>query len=443
MRVQRIKDKEMILILLNQEVSAFNASFSIARDLSELGYRVVYAVIPIFETYIAKNNFEYKVIKPLSTDKQERKELSPFQEVEAIEELFTIDIPKLVFIDQLIWWKSTPFIKRNIPVVGLNTCLASAWSLMAPPVFSGIIPNAKVDLLLRIQCLIAWLKIFLGYCSPCDNVDVFKIIAANYFGRSWLGTLHVTFKKLVNKHGGSVRWGEYGYRLDVPELVMCPREFDFPWLYQRTSRCYIGACIDPHRNDSQSPWTKDGEKYSIDWNEINEEKSLIYCSLGTHSHIFKDRKKLINATIKAVQKRPHLQLIIQIRNEADTDKCKPLPDNVKVVTWVPQIEILSRASIFITHGGLGSVREAIYFGVPMIVFPFWNDGFGNAARVVFHHLGLRGDIKKATPELIGNFIDRISADDSIHYSVKQMQRLFREQKKCKRAIDFLKQLGAL
>lgn len=203
---------------------------------------------------------------------------------------------------------------------------------------------------------------------------------------------------------------------------MCPREFDFPYVSRSTSRCYIGACVDSCRNDGLFPWGKDRETYSINWNEVTEERSLVYCSLGSYAHLLcKDRMRLYEATINAVQQRRNLQLFIQITEEVEANKFRPLPDNVKVFTWAPQLEILSRSFLFITHGRLGSVREAIYFGVPMIVLPFWNDGYGNAARVAFHHLGLKEDMKKVNSKLIGKCIDRISTDSSFHYSGKRMQ----------------------
>lgn len=225
--MQNSKNKGMILILLNQETSAFNASFEFSRELSNRGYRVVYAVKPIFEEYIAKHKFEYKIIQTSDTDKEDPKALNPIQAViqknyistmQTVEKLFAADPPKLVLLEQLSWWLSIPFFKRNIPIIGLSTCLASACNSVTPPVFSDTIPDAKISCFSRIKCLTTWLKLFLHNCSNCENVDVYKLIAAKYFNRSKLGTLQVTSKKLVNKYGGSVRWGEYGYRLDVPEM---------------------------------------------------------------------------------------------------------------------------------------------------------------------------------------------------------------------------------
>src|SRR6185312_13746791 len=59
-------------------------------------------------------------------------------------------------------------------------------------------------------------------------------------------------------------------------------------------------------------------------------------------------------------------------------------------------EVLSRADVFITHGGINSVHDAIRHKVPMIVYPLdpTYDQNGNSSRVVYHKLGLRGDLDK-------------------------------------------------
>lgn len=66
--------------------------------------------------------------------------------------------------------------------------------------------------------------------------------------------------------------------------------------------------------------------------------------------------------------------------------------------------------IFITHGGLQSLQETIYNGVPVVVFPLFGDGFGNANKAVSMGYGLKLDtnnlsiekFKLAVEEVIGN-----------------------------------------
>ncbi len=54
--------------------------------------------------------------------------------------------------------------------------------------------------------------------------------------------------------------------------------------------------------------------------------------------------------------------------------------NVRVERYVDQIRVLRDASVFVTHHGMNSTHEAIYYGVPMISYPFIWDQPGIAAR---------------------------------------------------------------
>lgn len=54
-----------------------------------------------------------------------------------------------------------------------------------------------------------------------------------------------------------------------------------------------------------------------------------------------------------------------------------------------QLEILKKADVFITHGGMNSINEAIFYRVPMIVIPICTDAFENAKRVNELGIGIK------------------------------------------------------
>ena len=64
------------------------------------------------------------------------------------------------------------------------------------------------------------------------------------------------------------------------------------------------------------------------------------------------------------------------------DKLGDIPQNVYAYSFVPQIEVLKHADVFLTHCGMNSVNEAIAAKVPMIAMPFVNDQLANAQRIV-------------------------------------------------------------
>ena len=64
------------------------------------------------------------------------------------------------------------------------------------------------------------------------------------------------------------------------------------------------------------------------------------------------------------------------------DKLGHIPQNIYAYSFVPQIEVLKHADVFLTHCGMNSVNEAIVAKVPMIAMPFVNDQLANAKRIV-------------------------------------------------------------
>ena len=73
----------------------------------------------------------------------------------------------------------------------------------------------------------------------------------------------------------------------------------------------------------------------------------------------------------------------------DPDSLGKMPDNIYAYSFVPQIEVLEHADVFLTHCGMNSVNEALCAGVPMVAMPFLNDQLENASRIVDLRLGKR------------------------------------------------------
>jgi UDP:flavonoid glycosyltransferase YjiC (YdhE family) len=103
----------------------------------------------------------------------------------------------------------------------------------------------------------------------------------------------------------------------------------------------------------------------------------------------------------------------------------PAPASAILVRSAPQLDLLKRASVMITHGGTGSLRECIFFGVPMIALAHMRDQVGNAARVAYHGLGVRENPRKVTAGQLALDIDRLLTDEAMRGRVRAMQQEFR------------------
>lgn len=104
---------------------------------------------------------------------------------------------------------------------------------------------------------------------------------------------------------------------------------------------------------------------------------LVYVSMGT---IFNDRPPLFRACLEALAG-IRCRVLVATGSAIDAQALGTVPANVLVRETVPQLDVLVHASLFITHGGMNSVSEALWFGVPLVVLPQHGDQFLVAGRV--------------------------------------------------------------
>lgn len=93
-------------------------------------------------------------------------------------------------------------------------------------------------------------------------------------------------------------------------------------------------------------------------------RPLVYVSLGT---LAVGSREFFQNVFAALGDLP-VQVIVSTGRQTDLDGLT-VPDNVTLRPHVAQLEILKHAAVFITHAGLNSVHEGLYFGVPMLLVP--------------------------------------------------------------------------
>ena len=96
---------------------------------------------------------------------------------------------------------------------------------------------------------------------------------------------------------------------------------------------------------------------------------IVYISFGTLIHADKRFWKKLIAAFAGKR----VEVVCSVGSEKRVRALGDLPPNVRVFAKVPQLTLLCRAALFVTHGGMNSVNEALYYGVPMIVLPFGLD----------------------------------------------------------------------
>ena len=166
----------------------------------------------------------------------------------------------------------------------------------------------------------------------------------------------------------STKWKhKYGVILsDRQNLMSCPGDITIVFtskLYQPyadkfdESFIFVGPSIAPRKDVETLPLK------SIPSNR------LIFISMGT---VFNQQPELYTTCFKAFQE-SQATVVLSVGKQTDIRQFKDIPPNFIVRNYVPQLEILQQADVFITHGGMNSSSEGLYFGVPLVVIPVMGD----------------------------------------------------------------------
>ena len=199
----------------------------------------------------------------------------------------------------------------------------------------------------------------------------------------------------------------------VPELILCPSAFDFP--RPASERRHYIESLAHERAPVAFPWER-----------LSPGKPLVFCSLGTQSYRVAGALRFFSEVIAAAAMRPDWQFVIALGSRWSVRDFRAVPDNAILVPFAPQMQLLPRCSAVVHHAGLGTTKESIAFGVPMVVFPLLYDQPGNGARIRHHGLGEVGDFHTVTaPELV-DMIDRVRTDPDLADRLAAMQRAFHE-----------------
>ena len=130
-----------------------------------------------------------------------------------------------------------------------------------------------------------------------------------------------------------------------------------------------------------------GPSLSVDvLEEKNKEKHrpLVYIALGTVMH---QRKKFCRNCIEAL-KNMDVDAVISVGTQENLESMGTLPSNIKAEVRVDQLSVLKDADVFLTHCGMNSVSESIWYGVPMVLDPQQSEEAAVANRAAELGLGL-------------------------------------------------------
>ena len=208
-------------------------------------------------------------------------------------------------------------------------------------------------------------------------------------------------------------------------ISQCPQEFDFESSHWPQQFHYTGPFHDGKgRMDFPFPWDRlTGEP-------------VVYASMGTLQNGNAD---VFRTIVSAISKHKDLQLVLSIGNVLDPEQIGPVPKNAIVVNNAPQLELLKKASVCVTHAGFNTVLEALTQGVPQIAIPVTNDQFGIAARIADKKTGTVASLEGLDSSRLSDHFDEVLNNPVYRHNARSMQKAIARKNGLSVAADLLEE----
>ena len=374
-----------------------NPMSALGYELQQRGHRVTLFGLPDVESYAAAAKLEFYPIGaakfPLGSTKRSHKRLGKLNGIPAL--LYTIDlfrqgieivlqeVPQAckqagieaLIIDQVLFEGSTIAEYLNLPFVTVCNALLLNSEPSVPP------------------SLIGW---------DYDPSAIGQL--RNQIGTNLLKLAGVPVQLMVNQY--RQKWGlrtlSNNDQLDLWSkraiISQQPPSFEFPRQQLPDYFHFVGPLVNnATRAEIPFPW----EKLS-DCDPRRRHRPLIYASLGTIQN------KLLRVFIQIAYACLGLdvQLVISLGGATEPEELD-LPGSPIVVKAAPQLALLKRASLCITHAGMNTTLESLSNGVPMVAIPVTNDQPAVAARIAWTKTGKVVDLNNCTVDNLKTAIEQV------------------------------------
>lgn len=178
-----------------------------------------------------------------------------------------------------------------------------------------------------------------------------------------------------------------------------------------------------------------GPSIRLATDKIEKKKDkLVYISMGTVNN---DMMPLYKNCLAAFSDTEY-QVIISVGNLVSVEEFGEIPENISIFRHVDQIAVLQQADVFVSHCGMNSVSESLYFGVPLVMLPQTSEQSGVAQRV--YQLGAGIKLDRPDPLSIMNAIEEIFLDNVYKQNAAVISAGFRKCSGAKGAADKIVQV---
>jgi zeaxanthin glucosyltransferase len=241
------------------------------------------------------------------------------------------------------------------------------------------------------------------------------------------------FTRLISSEGIKAYAKEAGIKVDwdaptdvfsrLAHITQVPKEFDFENPLLPPQFYHTGPFYDANARP----------KIDFPWERLTGEP-LIYASMGT---ILNGQADVFRKIVAGVAKHKDTQLVLSIGDQLDPKDIGTVPDNAIIVKKAPQVDVLKRASVCITHAGLNTVLESLACGVPQVAFPVTFDQPGIGARIVAKKTGVTTEFEKLTPDQLSIFLDEVLNNSVYRENARKLQDVIAKTNGLRKAADII------
>lgn len=368
------------------EFGHVSPTLPIVAELVRRGHRVTFATTSRFESLVAatgarvlrydswltsrklpdKMDAEYMVHEPVRSIDE------GIATVPQLEAGFGDDIPDVLLYD--------------VSTFAAGRVLARKWKRPAIEMFGTLASNETYSLNQEIGSLFA------------DEIDPHHPALIDFF---------VKQGQLLKDHGlAHVTMEEFNAPAEETNLVFLPRSFQpanetFDERFE-----FVGASFG---NRAPEP----------DWEEPEPGRPVALVSRGSMN--IHGQAETLRTYIEAFAG-TDWHVVVAAPDHIDRDALGPVPDNVRLMNWVPQLSVLRRADIFVSHGGTNSVMEAMHLGTPVVAVPYTPEQHFIANRLAELGLGAHLPQDEVTAERLRSEVERLVADESVLAGVRALQQ---------------------
>ena len=212
----------------------------------------------------------------------------------------------------------------------------------------------------------------------------------------------------------------------VAQITQLPDALEFQISGERLAGLYYTG---PFVHAQQRPAVE------FPWERLDG-RPLIYASLGT----FQNGSEAIFRTIAEACAGLDAQLLISLGGGLDPAKLGELAGSPLVVRYAPQLEILQRAALVITHAGINTVLESLSEGVPLVAVPLGNDQPGVAARLKARGAGVVVSRHRLNPARLRKAVTLVLQERRYREAARDLQRVIRQMDGPGRAAELIEQV---